>query len=228
MQEVNGLDCAGQGCMNTAGDPAERAVRQVEAFLLGRCWQVQQLAHATHPAELIRPIKAHEVSCGERLLRLRIGQPVNHRAVGAGPCRFSPAQQRHKAVADQALKLGGSPLLIGDDPPSSRKMFSNRTTLLLLSPNDVLPRTALVVSIRVALQTNSRELLFGSRCRAMSFSPDLSASDSEALTKQYESTDQGTHSTEKEALGCAGAPISLIRIPKSQVTCALDNRAPSR
>jgi len=40
----------------------------------------------------------------------------------------------------------------------------------------------------------------------MSFSPDLSASDSETLTKQSESTDQGADSTEKEALGCAGAP----------------------
>src|SRR6266481_6227894 len=35
IQETDGFDCAGQGCVDTAGDPAERAVCQVEAFLLG-------------------------------------------------------------------------------------------------------------------------------------------------------------------------------------------------
>ena len=74
MQEIDGFDCAGQGCLDAVCDPVERARRM---------W---------------------------------IGQPVNDRTVSARPGLFSPAEQRHKATANQTLKLGGSLLLIGDDP----------------------------------------------------------------------------------------------------------------
>ena len=98
-QQTDGFDCAGQGCVDAARNPGERVIRQVEALLLGWCGQIQQFAHPCNPAELIRPVKACEVGSGERTRRLRVGQPVNHLAVGAGPGPFSPAEQRHKAVA---------------------------------------------------------------------------------------------------------------------------------
>src|SRR6266446_6546042 len=116
MQETDGFDCAGQGCLDAACDPAERAIRQVEALLLGWCGQIQQFAHPCNPAELVRPVKAYEISGSQRARRLRIGQPVNHRTMGVGPGRFSPAKQWHKVVANQAPKLDGSPLFISDDP----------------------------------------------------------------------------------------------------------------
>jgi len=116
MQETDGFDCSGQGCLDAVCDPVERAIRQGETLLLRRYRQVQQFAHPSDPAQLICLIKAHEVTHRERARRLWIGQPVNDRTVSARPGLFSPAEQRHKADANQTLKLGGSLLLIGDDP----------------------------------------------------------------------------------------------------------------
>src|SRR6266446_2952196 len=117
VQCADGTHYAGKGCMDTAGNKGDSATSKAQALFFGWSPNSHQLTHALQPLHLVGAIKAFVIgsSLDSPLPCIRSEQAVSDHPVRAGP-RFSRAtEQRDEVLADQALPLQATLVVIIHD-----------------------------------------------------------------------------------------------------------------